>query len=51
MGIEEVSEFVASLRENVRGGGYQVLKTPREEIYPVRDDAIARRLQASDGEA
>ena len=51
LGIEDVSDFVASQCGNAHAGGYETLETPREEVYPVTDGAAARRLQISAGEA
>jgi hypothetical protein len=41
LGIEDVSEFV---REQRPRRGTDALVTPREEVYPVRDPAVAARL-------
>jgi hypothetical protein len=51
VGIEDVSEFVVSQRTNAHADGYEALETPREEVYPVAEEAVARRLQISAGEA
>jgi hypothetical protein len=42
--IEDVSDFVAAQREHRLSGDHDRLVTPREEVYPVRDAAVAARL-------
>jgi hypothetical protein len=42
--IEDVSAFVAGQRPHARPGAWGRLVVPREEVYPVGDDAVARRL-------
>jgi Domain of unknown function (DUF4291) len=42
--IEDVSPFVEEQRRHARPSGYDRLVTPREEVYPVEDPAVARRL-------
>jgi hypothetical protein len=50
LGIEDISEFVADQRTNVRSP-YERLITPREEVYPVAEPQVAERLgvSSSDG--
>jgi hypothetical protein len=45
VGIEDVTEFVASQRVHVQRGEYDRLVMPRETVYPVGDPAIAAKLQ------
>ena len=42
--IEDVSGFVAEQREHRLSRDHGALVTPREEVYPVRDPAVAARL-------
>jgi hypothetical protein len=42
--IEDVSEFVAEQREHVRTQRLDLLVTPEEHAYPVRDHAVAVKL-------
>lgn len=49
LGIEDISGFVAEQRVHARAGRYAGLLTPREELYPVSDPAVARRLGLSPG--
>jgi hypothetical protein len=42
--IEDISDFVAEQRGNASAGRYHQLVTPREELYPVGQGAVARRL-------
>jgi len=42
--IEDVSAFVAEQRPHARPAAYDRLILPREEVYPVQDPAVARRL-------
>lgn len=49
--IQDISDFVSSQRENISSGGYGELMTPREEVYPVADAELAKRLQLSGSEA
>lgn len=42
--IDDVSEFVREQRVLVQNRDYACLKTPREEVYPVADPAVAARL-------
>jgi hypothetical protein len=51
VGIEDVSDFVASQRPHAYAGDYEALVTPREEVYPVTEEAVARRIQVSPREA
>jgi hypothetical protein len=44
LGIEDISGFVAEQREHARAASYAQLITPREEVYPVVDPAVAARL-------
>jgi hypothetical protein len=39
LGIEDISEFVRAQRAHVEARAYDRLLTPRERVYPVRDDA------------
>jgi hypothetical protein len=48
LGIEDISEFVAEQRANA-AAPYERLVTPSEDIYPVADSEIARRLRVSQG--
>lgn len=45
--IEDISDFVASQREHAQKGDRHLL-IPREEIYPVTDEAVFKRLQLSE---
>lgn len=45
--IEDISDFVTLQREHAQAGGYENLETPREEVYPVINSDVARRLQVS----
>jgi hypothetical protein len=42
--IDDISPLVARQREIVRAGNLDLLETPREEVYPIADAALARRL-------
>jgi hypothetical protein len=42
--VEDVSAFVALQRENRQRNTLTQLLTPREEVYPVADAAVARKL-------
>ena len=42
LGIEDVSDFVSEQRAHVEARAYERLVTPRERVYPVRDDAALR---------
>ncbi len=42
--VEDVSDFVAEQREHVGGHALTQLMTPREEVYPVADAVVARKL-------
>ena len=44
LGIEDISGFVRKQREHVLTGHLEKLTTPREEVYPVKDRAVAERL-------
>ena len=44
VGIEDVSDLVREQREHVLAGRFDRLVTPREEVYPVADAGVARRL-------
>jgi hypothetical protein len=44
LGIEDVTPFVTEQREHVRRGDLRSLVLPREEVYPVADEAVAKRL-------
>ena len=45
--IEDISDFVAEQRQHVLAGRPDLLLTPREDVYPVRDPELARRLGLS----
>jgi len=45
--IEDISDFVAIQRQAVKTGTYQSLLVPKENVYPVSDPEVARRLQLS----
>ena len=45
--IEDLSAFVAAQREHRLSRDHGLLVTPREEVYPVRDPAVAARLGLS----
>ena len=45
--IEDISDFVASQREHAQKADRHLV-TPREEIYPVTDEAVFKRLQLSE---
>jgi hypothetical protein len=45
--LTDVSEFVAEQRRVWTSGAHDELVTPREEVYPVADPAVARRLGLS----
>jgi hypothetical protein len=42
--IEDISEFVAIQRENVRAKDYANLLTPREDVYKITEPEVAERL-------
>jgi hypothetical protein len=44
MTIEDISEFVAIQRENVRAKDYANLLTPREDVYKITEPEVAERL-------
>jgi Domain of unknown function (DUF4291) len=45
--IQDISDFVREQRENAKAP-YDRLVTPREDVYPVADIQVARRLGVSD---
>ena len=45
--IEDISDFVTSQRKHALKGNRELV-TPQEDIYPVRDEAVFRRLQLSE---
>lgn len=45
--LTDISEFVAEQRRVWTSGAHDELVTPREEVYPVADPAVARRLGLS----
>jgi hypothetical protein len=47
LGIEDISGLVAEQRESQSMGARSRLITPREQVYPVTDPAVARRLGIS----
>jgi hypothetical protein len=42
--IEDISDFVAVQRMHVGRGDYEPLVTPKEDVYPVVDAEVARKL-------
>jgi hypothetical protein len=46
LGVEDISDFVAEQRMNA-AAPYERLSTPREDVYPVIDRAVALRLGVS----
>jgi hypothetical protein len=44
LSIEDVSDFVSEQRKRVEERDYSRLLTPREDVYPVRDPAVAAKL-------
>ena len=42
--IEDISEFVAKQRENVENAQYAGLLTPLENVYPITDSDVHKRL-------
>lgn len=42
--VEDISGFVREQRAHVEKKDYGLLKTPREDVYPVSDPAVAARL-------
>lgn len=44
VGIEDVTPFVRAQHQFVLDGALDRLETPREEVYPVDDRAVARKL-------
>jgi len=46
--IEDVSAFVEEQRPHAQPAAYDRLILPREEVYPVADPAVARRLGIDD---
>lgn len=47
--IEDISAFVAAQRVHVEARAYEKLLTPREEVYPVSDAEVARKLGIAEG--
>ena len=45
--IEDISEFVREQYEHVRLNNYAKLATPREMVYPVKDEHVTARLEIS----
>ena len=45
--IEDISDFVAAQREHALQGNRDLI-TPREEVYPVMDEAVFKSLQMSE---
>ena len=45
--IEDISDFVAAHREHALQGNHDLI-TPREEVYPVTDEAVFKSLQMSE---
>ncbi|MEZ4406375.1 MAG: DUF4291 domain-containing protein [Polyangiales bacterium] len=45
VGIEDITDFVHAQHEHVTRGELDRLETPREEVYPVEDRAVAARLE------
>jgi hypothetical protein len=44
LAIEDISGFVAERRARADPARWSELITPREDVYPVRDFEVARRL-------
>ncbi len=42
--IEDISDFVAAQREHASARDYQSLEIPREDIYPVNDAVVGKKL-------
>ena len=42
--IEDISEFVAEQRAFASSKGFDALVTPREKVYPIRDDEVAKHI-------
>jgi hypothetical protein len=49
--VEDMSDFVATQRNYANPSAYRQLMTPKEEVYAVTDQELAKRLQVSSGEA
>jgi hypothetical protein len=47
--IEDISPLVARQHEIICAGDLELLQTPRETIYPLADDALARRSGLGQG--
>jgi len=47
--IKDVSDLVAEQRQHVESGALDRLWTPRERVYPVSDQTVAKRLQLDYG--
>ncbi|MCA1993563.1 MAG: DUF4291 domain-containing protein [Coleofasciculus sp. S288] len=47
MNIEDISEFVQQQYQYVQQRDWKHLRTPHEEVYPVRESPIAERLRLS----
>lgn len=45
VGIEDISEFVHEQHEHVTAKNLAELRTPREGVYPVEDEAVRERLE------
>jgi hypothetical protein len=44
VGVEDITPFVAEQRAQVRRGALEALMIPREDVYPVADVEVARKL-------
>jgi Domain of unknown function (DUF4291) len=45
--IEDISEFVRQQHQHVLSGDYSQLQTPHEQVYPVNNPDVAKRLGIS----
>jgi hypothetical protein len=48
--IEDISDYVAAQRDFAGPGKHEQLVMPKEGVYPVADEEVAKRLQISPGE-
>jgi hypothetical protein len=48
LNIEDITDFVHQQYEHVKTRNYTQLLTPREEVYPVHDAAVAQKLGLSE---
>lgn len=49
--IEDISDFVATQRQYASANQYQSLVMPKEDVYPVSNQEVAKRLQLSQSPA